>query len=164
MLGISDKKLHREYYNTPYTDRITVIEFMLYQLATYLSMTNGDAVAYVYDDACNETEQIKNNLECHRKDGFRGYWGPRTKDKYQYLLDYRPVDSKDHVGIQLADICCGAVRESIKFNNDEYFNIIRRNMLWGPFLHPVTLRNSETGKKLRNKYGFRSEYLKDVRQ
>lgn len=144
IVRISDRGLHRAKYPEPLSDHETTTGHMIWDMVKYLTHTglqHAKTAAYVYQDNNSDEKNIKSKINIWRKKGFLKYNG---SDNYERLIDYDTVESKNYIGIQLADICCGAVRELAMLKNIEYYNIIS-HLEHSFYLHPDKFRNTERG-------------------
>lgn len=126
------------YYTSPY---------MVYRMLMY-AKNCGCKVDVIQDNFDRmQEESIKTQIELNRKNGYRT-WGGRQY--YESLDTYCMKDSKNLIGLQLIDICCGAVGRVLKREKIDFYDMIEP-LLWTffnskPYFHP-DLKNYENKKE-----------------
>ena len=150
IVTIEDRKLQRhEYGDIAYSDQYAIVPYTINQLARFLSTTNESSAAIVYNDEGDDTNKIKNELNKWKVNGFRDW---NNQHRLKRIINYYPVNSIYSIGVQLADVCCGAFIESIYNNNHKYYDKLKKIQLWTTFLHPPSFYKTSSGNSIKRKY------------
>lgn len=150
---IANKQEHRNlrykyseiehYYTSPY---------LIHQMVRYAN--NCDCKVDTIQDNFDQTQEeiIKKQIEDNRKKGYRMWGGQRY---YESLETYSMKDSKEWIGLQLADICCGTVRRVLKRDKTDFYEVIKpllyvfTNTVGKPHFHPRTKNYDNKEEALR---------------
>lgn len=156
---IADKVEHRKCYQEPEDEHEYTRLHMIWKVTSQLQYSNAGNVKIFQDQVEDDLQPELEKTLSSRMDDFikNGYRGSRNQPFYgERIIHNEFVNSKKHIGIQLADICCGAVRELVFNNTPHFYNKLRPLMSKfnkdGPYIHPsrCNFEDEEEAERIKN--------------